>query len=223
MRTKGDDILYHTLYNQHYGHKDESFINDLNIYEVFKVLDFTKTVIGKQYLYHTLCTPKSRKEDIENLETGIQYLNTNESLKKSFETTSNIIIDIHTYLLPELIFSKKLEPPKYFKWVWGLLTTELAVLVCSYFYSNLLVILLPLFFINTFIHLINKNRLYLFRNTYRPVSKLLEVSLKIKGNDHKNLKMNHYKHWLSNRDYYFYKRLLPLPYTSATTWSCSYS
>jgi hypothetical protein len=68
-----------------------------------------------------------------------------------------------------------------------LLSIEAALLIGSFFYLPLLLVLLPLLFVNTFIHLINKNRLYLFKNTYRPVTKLLNASLEIKNSNQQNL------------------------------------
>jgi hypothetical protein len=62
MTRNSIDTLYHSLYNEKHNLQDESFITDLNMYEVFTILDLTKTTIGKQYLYHTICTPKLKIE-----------------------------------------------------------------------------------------------------------------------------------------------------------------
>jgi len=186
MSQKNVDTLYHSLYTEYYNLQDESFISDLNIYEVFRILDFTETTIGKQYLYHTICTPKTKIEEIEKIEETLSYLHHNKILESSFYKTCLKIEDINTHFLPELIYSNKLTPPKYFKWAWILLSIEVALILGCYFYLPILFVLLPLLFINTFIHLINKNRLYLFKNTYRPVNKLLNASIKIKGSDKQN-------------------------------------
>ena len=187
MDTYHYDILYNELYNKSNNTEDETFINDLNIYDIFNSINHTKTVIGKQYLYHTLCTPKQAISEIENLETKVTYLHSNENLKQSFLKGSIKLTDTNTYLLPELFFCEKLLQPKYNKIAPYLLITETLILLLSFYSLTVLAILIPLLLVNTLIHLINKNRLYLFRKTYAPVTKLLETAKSLKGKDTKNV------------------------------------
>ena len=180
-----DDVLYNKHYNTHYNIKEETFINDLNIYDVFQAINFCKTVIGKQYFYHTLCTPKLNEIDINELELKINYFDTNEGLKKLFDNASHRIVDGNMSLLPGLIFGRPFLTPQYFKWVWLLLSIELVVGILSFFYLPIILMLLPLLLVNTVIHFINKDRLFLFRRTYRPVSNLLEFAKEMKAGDNK--------------------------------------
>ena len=187
MSTYHHNALYHTLYNKSNNIEEEAFVNDLNIYDIFTSIDYTKTAIGKQYLYHTICTPKKSISEIEKLELNICQFDSNEDLKQSFLNTSKKLTDTNTYLLPELFFSKKIIQPKYNKIAPYLLSVEAIILLLCFYSLTFLIILIPLLFINTCIHLINKNRLYLFRKTYNPVSKLLEVAKALKEKDEEHI------------------------------------
>lgn len=187
MNVRIEDELYNNLYRKYHGIEQETFISDLNIYEVFESINETKTIIGRQYLFKTLCNPKSSIEEINILESEIKYFLEDKDLRKCFNASVNKLKDTNMYLLPELFYSEKFVQPKFHKIASYLLSLELIILCLSYFYFPLLAVLLPLLFVNTFIHFSNKNRLYFFKRTYHPVSELLESSKVIKGKDSKNV------------------------------------
>jgi len=190
MDDQESNQLYQSLWYGRGKKQKEKFIKDLNIYEVFLEINCTKTIIGSQYLFHTLCNPVSSSKDLNILEREIEYFEENKQLKDAFNSSCAKIKNPNTYLLPELFFSEKLVPPKYFKIAPYLLGIELLLFVLSYFSLTMLAVLLPLLFVNTFIHLVNKSRLYLFKRTYLPVSELLESVKMMKGKDGRKMFYN---------------------------------
>lgn len=64
-------------------HKDGFWIdditwNDLNMDEVFRMMDYTLSAAGEEYLYHTLRTPSYNVQELNRKEEMIEYFRTHE-------------------------------------------------------------------------------------------------------------------------------------------------
>lgn len=78
---KAERLLRLTGYYNHHrseGQLDDITWNDLNLDEVFKRMNDSLSSVGEEYLYYTLRTPKTEKEELDHREKLIAYFSSHE-------------------------------------------------------------------------------------------------------------------------------------------------
>ena len=143
----GDD--FHQIIN-------DKTADDLDLNEVFKFMDRTSSKIGQQYLYFKIRTPTAKIDELKKFDSLVELFEKDEALRTFCQLELLKINSTNSYYIEELLRKEQIQTPKWFKFVYLL---SLAVIVCislAYFYPVTLLILIPLFITNTFIHYINK-------------------------------------------------------------------
>lgn len=93
---------------------NENTMNDIDFYELFKILDKTKSKVGQQYLFNQLITLEN-KNDFGEQEKWIKYLLQYPETKVKIEKILSKLENKESYYLSNLIFDEYIERPK---WLW---------------------------------------------------------------------------------------------------------
>ncbi len=129
--------------------------SDLDINEVFKFIDRTKSKVGQQYLYNKLRSIES-KGNLIKFDTLVNTFYDNKTLSIDCQVQLTNLDNDDSYYLEELLSEDLIDKPK-FLWVVYLLSILVASSIAlSFFFPVVLLMLLPLLLINTFIHYKNK-------------------------------------------------------------------
>ncbi len=147
--------LFHS-FCQSDSKSNERLYQDINLDEVFEKVDFTHSIIGKQYLYHILRSPALDIHSVIARESLIKSLSVSEEslLKKLSEFNKS-----YCALIPRLIFEKQgFDIPilKYAYWTVSLMVISALLIKLSWVFI-LLACLFGLF--NSTLFFINKFRL----------------------------------------------------------------
>ena len=132
---------------------DDITVNDLDLNDVFIYLDRTSSKIGQQYLYASIRHNNTKDREIIHTLSEEFIDNPDERLK--IQLLLDKLNSNKAYELEKLIF-ERVSKPKYVKYYYYLLISILLVINLSFFNIKFLLILLPLFFVNSIIHYRNK-------------------------------------------------------------------
>lgn len=144
-------IKNHTFYHV----ISENTFEDLDLEEVFKLIDRTTSKIGQQYLYFKLRTLTSIDKLLIFRHLTNIFLNKKE-LILDFRTELSKLNSESTYYLESLIHQEHLTKPKNIWIIYTFSVLALLVIFLSYFNAITSILLLPIFIVNTFFHYKNK-------------------------------------------------------------------
>lgn len=169
-------------YFENNAHKEEAYqiISekskiDLDIDEVFKILDRTSSKIGQQYLYFKLRT-------IGTLDALLKFDALRACFQKDKEASISCQIELSklnvtsSYYLEELFNGKQISKPKNIWYVKLLTTTSVAVILISFYLPIVIILLVPLFAVNSVFHYQNKGNVNYYLQGIRQLSKSLKVT-----------------------------------------------
>lgn len=80
-----DNISHYFLKHKNDFCVDDITWNDLNMDEVFKRMNYTHSAAGEEYLYHTLRTPITDKQELHKREKIIDFFRKEEDVRVSFQ------------------------------------------------------------------------------------------------------------------------------------------
>lgn len=187
-KSKKDDFLNFYNISRYYEnnfHKKEAYHiisdatkEDLDLEELFKFLDRTTSKIGQQYLYYKLRTIKGIEELKEFGKLSDLFLG-NASLRLESQWILSVLKTEEAYDLELLINDKPLKKPSYFKFIYASSIASVICLVLSIVNPMFLLVLLPLFCVNTVFHYKNKDNINYYINGVSQLTKALKVSKKL--------------------------------------------
>lgn len=161
-----------------YQRIDDDTCNDLNIDELFSLIDYTHSSIGQQYLYSSLRNiPYTNRVN----EEWLTKLNNNQNLQSKLEKLLKRLDNADAYYLYPLINQKYIPFGKKKQFLFRVL--QFAPLICSiifYFSFNYWAILgvFLFFIINMIIHFKSKMTTFLYSGSIPQLYKLLYISNK---------------------------------------------
>jgi len=151
---------------------------DLDVDEIFKLIDRTSSKIGQQYLYYKLRT-------IGTIESLLKFDSLTEAFKKNKSLCINcqlILSQLNlndSYYLEELINGDQIEKPKTLWFVKLLSILSLTTILLAFIFPVFFLFLIPIFTLNVFFHLKNKGNISYYLNGVNQLSKSLKVSKKL--------------------------------------------
>lgn len=160
---------------------------DLEIDDSFEQIDFTRTTIGKQYLYHRLRNPSSCEKDPAAIEEKLAYLSSREKLIQLFDNDSTELYTDNSWYLPDIIFHKGLQLKWYQRNAWIFQIASGLLIILSCFYKPTTLILLPLMFLNICFHFMNKPHIFLYQRTFAPIAALYSFVKRIRQEDEQHI------------------------------------
>jgi MutS-like protein len=151
---------------------------DVDIDEIFKLLDRTCSKIGQQYLYNKL-------RSIGNLESLLKFDSLSEMFKKNKTLSINCQLLLsqlnsnESYYLEELIHDNQIEKPKLLWLVKLLSILSLTSIILTFINPIFSLFLIPITSLNLFFHLKNKGNIICYMNAVNQLSKSFRVSKKL--------------------------------------------
>ena len=138
---------------------DDDTVNDLDLNELFIFLDRTSSKIGQQFLYASIRHKNDTdNKTIDNLSKD--FIN-NPDERKKIQLILDRLNSDKTYEIEKLIF-ENINKPKYVNLYYYLLISILLVINLSFLNIKFILLLIPLFFINSVIHYKNKKVIYYY-------------------------------------------------------------
>lgn len=147
---------------------------DIDLDESFAMVDYTTTVIGRQYLYNRLKRPLETPEEIIDLEQQIQKIKEGQAAQAAFEQQSKVLSKQDSADLPYLIFGGELKTIWYYKWITYLQVALGVAVILSFIFHWALLILIVLFGFNLYLHFHNKMILDTYRRSLNTVITLYD-------------------------------------------------
>ena len=177
---------------------------DLDLEEIFQFIDRTSSKIGQQYLYFKLRTIGSI-DALLKFDAFTTLFQNNKELGIACQVELSKLNATSAYYLEELINGKQVDKPKNL-WVVKLLTiTAISSIIFSFFFPITILLLVPVFAVNSVFHYKNKGNVNYYLQGIRQLSKSLKVAKKLSKQKSIN---NHFK------DFSFVKRIDGLMFQS---------
>ena len=166
---------------------DNKTWKDLNLDDVFTIMDRNSSSIGQQYLYHSLHNYEKDKNILNEKIKIIEYFKSNSQLRESFQLELARLDGTNTYFIAPLIFGELPVRPKYY-FVFFILSF-LAIISIPFVIVNkvFLFFAIPIFITNIIVnHIFSKNihqyfagfsGLNLLFITVRKISKFTDVNI----------------------------------------------
>ncbi len=148
---------------------------DLDLDDVFKFIDRTSSKIGQQYLYFKLRTI-DRIENLLNFNSLTNLFQTNKTLRLSSQLLLSKLNTNDSYYLEELINGKQIEKPKILWLIQSLSILAFVSIILALFYPIFLLVLIPIFIVNSFFHYKNKQNINYYISGVKQLSVSLHVS-----------------------------------------------
>jgi hypothetical protein len=132
---------------------------DLDLNEVFKVIDRTSSKVGQQYLYFKLRTLRSETDELKKFDLLVELFLNDASLRLQCQLELHNLNSSGSYYLQELLRKEQIQRPKWLKVAYALSLATIGCLILAPVYPVTLLVLLPLFIANAFIHYFNKGNI----------------------------------------------------------------
>jgi hypothetical protein len=151
---------------------------DLDLEEIFQFIDRTSSKIGQQYLYFKLRTIGSI-DALLKFDALTTLFQNNKELSIACQVELSKLNVTSSYYLEELINGKQVGKPKNL-WIVKLLTiTAISSIILSFFFPITLLLLVPVFAVNSVFHYKNKGNVTYYLQGIRQLSKSLKVAKKL--------------------------------------------
>lgn len=154
---------------------DKTF-EDLDLEEVFMLLDRTNSKVGQQYFYQQLRTIYNDKSVAEKHQDITHYFQLNSNAKKEVNQAL-LNLDHLTAFEIHSLFQKPLPTsPDWILWAYALGFFGITSLISTFFYPIISVLFVVVFAINLFIHLKNKREMDEFTTSFNQLLPLIQIS-----------------------------------------------
>lgn len=154
---------------------DRTF-RDLDLDEIFMFLDRTISKVGQQYYYHifrTIPVGNSRRDKTEQL---IKVLEENSDTKEKVLVQLSRLSKEEAYYITELFEEKYIQKPAWFWVVQFLSVISISLVLLSFFYPQLILILIGILSVNYLVHYWNKQNLHKYAASITQLLVLNQVS-----------------------------------------------
>jgi hypothetical protein len=160
----------------------DNTINDIDFQKLFSFVDRTTSKVGQQYLYNKLLII-NRHPNFEEQENVINYFESNEEIKNSVRKELSVLNSENAYYLAHLFLNRLVNPPKWFGIIKLLSLLAIICAIGSLFTVKFLIVLVPIFGLNTILHYILKKYNYMYSNSMPQLAKLRKCVKKILQNE----------------------------------------
>ncbi len=158
---------------------DDATLNDLDINEIFSVLNRTTSDIGSQYLYALLRNPVMKQEELLKREKYIDYFYNNQNLREQIQLQLRSLVSTNATFIPRLLWE---ELPK--KSIFGVISIILHYLsiimliltVLQYVHFSAVI---GMFAVNVIVRYYLKRKIDIYLHSFQSLVKLLNTSKKI--------------------------------------------
>ncbi len=124
---------------------DNDTWNDLNLDEIFSIINRTTTPTGAQYLYYLLRHPVLKEEILHDREDLINLFYKNQNLREKVQLTIQNLRDDDSKYIPYTLWSPLPEKPSYAKYFPFISFISLTVIFLVLFHILNFMVLIPVF------------------------------------------------------------------------------
>ncbi|MBK0404507.1 DNA mismatch repair protein MutS [Adhaeribacter sp. BT258] len=153
--------------------------HDLDLDEVFMMLDRTVSKVGQQYLYNAFRTIPANENRSKKTEALINIFKQDAALKQTVLNELYRLRKPEAYYIASLFQEKHLQKPKWFWLVPVLSALSFLSVLLTVFYPPFIVLLLVLLAGNFIIHYWNKNNLFQYTASIPQLLTLQQVTKKL--------------------------------------------
>ena len=180
-----DDSFDFYYIERYFRNKDHSEVHqvlsdktciDLDLDDLFMVLDRTHSKVGQQYLYNTLRSIQVNEKQTSLDEEVITELSKNSELRISLQKTLEKLKHKDAYYITTLFQEAHINPPKWFFIIKLLSFTSIISLILAFFNPIFFIVLLGVFCVNFVLHYWNKNNLVQYVSSIPQLLKLNHVA-----------------------------------------------
>jgi ABC-type dipeptide/oligopeptide/nickel transport system ATPase component len=151
----------------------DEVVNDLDLDDVFMFLDRTSSKIGQQYLYYRL-----RSINNDNLSALIDLFVKNEKIRLETQLELKKLDSPNGYDFEKLLNNQFIKP-KFEKYYLILLIILILAFLLSFIAKYFILLIIPVFFINSILHYKNKKYTTFFFNGLKQMITAYKVSKQI--------------------------------------------
>ena len=153
---------------------------DLDLNEIFRIIDRTSSKIGQQYLYYKIRTIENREALLEFNQLVLLF-EENEKLRLKTQSELAKINTENSYYFEELVTSAPIEKPKIIGLVFALSVLSLLSIVLGFFSPLFFLFLFPIVSANMVFHYRNKWVISKYINGIGELTKALKISKTLVG------------------------------------------
>jgi DNA mismatch repair ATPase MutS len=149
-------------------------IEDIDFHMLFKFIDRTTSKVGQQFLYKKVIEPTSNAED--HSEIFIKLFTNDKALREGIQLELLKLSDSDAYYISSLLGGIFIEKPRWFKFLTPYIIVVITLIILSFKFPSLLIVLLFLIVLNMFLHFFNKDNTLQFTMSIPQLSLLISVS-----------------------------------------------
>lgn len=153
---------------------------DLDLDEIFRIIDRTSSKIGQQYLYFKIRTIENH-EALLKFSQLVHLFEENENLRLKTQSELAKINTHNSYYFEELVTSEPIEKPKIIWLVYTLAVSSLLSLVLGFFSPVFFLFLFPIVSANMVFHYRNKWNISKYINGVSELTKAFKISKTLVG------------------------------------------
>jgi DNA mismatch repair ATPase MutS len=166
---------YANTVNENKFHRlTEQTIEDIDFHGLFAFIDRTTSKVGQQFLYKKLLEPTTNTSDLS--ERLVNIFSKDERLREEIQLELLTLKNTGAYYITSLMRDKLLEKPTWF----NLLIIDILIVAClvilSFKFPVLLIVLIIPVTLNMFLHYWNKNNTFQFLRSFPQLNNLIYVS-----------------------------------------------
>ena|SRR5690554_426608 len=154
--------------------------DDIDLDEIFRIVDRTSSKIGQQYLYYKIRTIEDRDSLLKFNELVLLF-EKNENLRLKTQSELNKINTRNSYYFEELVTSEPIEKPKIIWLVYTLSVLSLLFLALGFISPVFFLFLFPIVSVNMVFHYRNKWNISKYINGVSELTKAFKISKTIVG------------------------------------------
>lgn len=152
----------------------EQTLEDIDFYGLFAFIDRTTSKVGQQFLFKKIIEPTdSAKDQSERL---INLFSSDKSLREEIQLELLKLNNGGAYFISSLLKDKLLEKPAWFNLLFLDIFIVACLLILSFKFPVLLIVLLIPVALNLFLHYWNKGNTFQFLRSFPQLNNLINVS-----------------------------------------------
>lgn len=146
---------------------DENTWHDLDMDDIFFLLNRATTPLGAQYLFYLLKHPVFSKDELNRRENLIDHFSKNQTLRENVQLSMRHLAEKNAKYLPYSLWKPLPDKPMYAKFLPFLSLLSIVTLAAVLFQIAPISFLLPIFIVNLVIHTTIKRKIEPFIHSFR--------------------------------------------------------
>ncbi len=169
-------------------HIDDATWHDLNLNEIFSVLNRTVSDVGSQYLYSLLRKPAMNQEELQKREKQIGFFYENQNLREQTQLYLKSLSSTNAAFIPHLLWEELPKKPIIRFMTFFLHYLSIVVLILTIFQFIHFSTVLGMFAVNVLVRYYLKKQIDRYIYSFQYLGKLLYISKKISKLEFSELK-----------------------------------